>query len=282
MRFEEELEFALCLGLEGIIEASVLMGKELAVTTKVENEQVTNIDRGIDAFLVKRIKDKYPMDAILSEETQDDPSRLENERTWIIDPIDGTKELIQYINSRLKGSSVDSGSSLFAIHIGLQYQHRAVVGVVTRPVTGEVFYAAEGVGAYFLQNDIPTKMQRNDAPSLADAKVGVSPNNYVDNRALAFRLGLSDDNIMRIPTVGAKMCAVAKGEIDCYMAINKRIKEWDLCAPHVIARESGVLVTDRFGEEIGYNRKHLTRASIFVAPPGLHEELLQRYRNSQR
>src|SRR5688572_6820168 len=65
----------------------------LAVVLKAGGDPVTEADRAIDAVLARTLP--RPGDGWLSEETVDDPARLQARRVWIVDPLDGTREFVQ-------------------------------------------------------------------------------------------------------------------------------------------------------------------------------------------
>lgn len=93
---------------------------------KADESPVTAIDLAVDAMLSERLAQLLPV-AWLSEETVDDHARLRAPLVWVVDPIDGTRSLIE-------------GSSQFAISVALVQHARPQLGVVCNPMTGELFY----------------------------------------------------------------------------------------------------------------------------------------------
>ena len=92
----------------------------LAVHKKEGDEPVTLADRVADDLIVRGLRAAFPHDGLLTEESDDDPSRLEKERVWIVDPLDGTTEFI-------------SGTGDFSVQIALTVAGRPVLGVVYQP-----------------------------------------------------------------------------------------------------------------------------------------------------
>src|SRR5688572_26031466 len=86
-------------------------------------------DQGADGFLQGFLRGRFPADAILSEETADTRHRLESARTWIVDPLDGTREYSQNRED-------------WAVHVALVVDHRPVLGVVALPAQGRVLWGA--------------------------------------------------------------------------------------------------------------------------------------------
>ena len=89
------------------------------VRYKVDNEPVTEADRSANQHIVTRIQAAFPDDGILSEESKDNLVRLERDRCWIIDPLDGTKEFI-------------ARNGEFSIMIGLAIGGKAVMGFIDK------------------------------------------------------------------------------------------------------------------------------------------------------
>src|SRR5262249_28275390 len=117
---EKELEFAKRLALEA---GSILMKyyqQGIAVDWKAPGDPVTAADREASAFIVKNLSREFPQHAVLSEEELDHPNRLERSHVWMVDPMDGTREFIEY-----RGE--------FAVQIGLAIKGVPVLGVVYQP-----------------------------------------------------------------------------------------------------------------------------------------------------
>src|SRR5437660_4766201 len=107
---------------------------EQKVNALEELEEVTAADREANELIVDRLREEFPEDGILAEESTDSEHRLEKDRVWLIDPMDGTKNFI-----RRDGD--------FAVQIGLAVDRESVVGVVYQPVRDVLSRAAHGGGA---------------------------------------------------------------------------------------------------------------------------------------
>ena len=113
--------------------------KESTVQYKSDSSPVTAADQAANNIITQTLTNYFPQHAILSEESQDDGRRLENDWCWIIDPLDGTKEFIH-------------GNGEFTVNIALTFRHRVVLGVIAVPVSKELYYAVQGEGAYVEKN----------------------------------------------------------------------------------------------------------------------------------
>ena len=96
------------------------------VYEKEDKSPVTEADFASEKIILSSLK-KYSY-GILSEETKDNPSRLEKEKIWIIDPLDGTKYFLQKTGE-------------FSIMVGLVYKKEPVLGVVYKPVDDKIYFA---------------------------------------------------------------------------------------------------------------------------------------------
>lgn len=105
---------------------------DLIVETKPDLTPVTEADQAVERELRSAIKAALPRDAVLGEEYGTTGS---GDRTWIIDPIDGTKNFVR-------------GVPVWATLIGLREADTVTVGVVSAPALGRRWWAASGLGAW--------------------------------------------------------------------------------------------------------------------------------------
>src|SRR4026208_202982 len=85
-----ELEFAAKVAREAATIVNTFYVGSSEVRYKSDREPVTEADRSANQHIITRVKAAYPNDGILSEESKDDFARLDKDRVWIIDPLDGT------------------------------------------------------------------------------------------------------------------------------------------------------------------------------------------------
>jgi 3'(2'), 5'-bisphosphate nucleotidase len=245
--------------------ASVILGHYRAgptlFETKPDGSPVSAVDREADAAIAACLVEAFPGDAILSEETPDGPDRLGRRRVWIVDPLDGTRGFLARTDD-------------FCVHVALAIDGVPAVGVVHRPVSGVAYRAIAGQGAYRVEGGAATRLQVSSVASLSELRLGISRHNAPP--ALLTWLeaeGLSE----RALRTGAstKYTALAEGALDGVVTITRGEKEWDICAPELIVREAGGLVTDGDGRPLGYNRPDVDRPRGIVASNGVsHAALL--------
>src|SRR5207302_3478915 len=115
---------------------------EQKINALQEMEEVTAADREANDLIVERLAIEFPDDGILAEESVDTDRRLEKDRVWLIDPMDGTKNFVQRDGD-------------FAVQIGLAINGEVVAGVVYQPVRDVLYRAARGEGSWIEQKDKP-------------------------------------------------------------------------------------------------------------------------------
>src|SRR6267142_1379742 len=116
---------------------------EQKVNALDEFEEVTAADREANELIVGRLQKEFPDDGILAEESIDSEHRLEKDRVWLIDPMDGTKNFIDRDGD-------------FAVQIGLAVAGESVLGVVYQPVRAVLYRAARNGGAWIETGDNST------------------------------------------------------------------------------------------------------------------------------
>ncbi len=223
-------------------------------------------DQAADGYLQGSLRAAFPDDGILSEETKDAPERLARRWTWIVDPLDGTKEYSQ-------------GRHDWAVHVGAALDGRPFLGAVALPAAGRVMrgvLAAGRVGAW-LQGEggeWPTELARDEgAASGRRLRIAVSRSHTPDFVARVAR-GLDDAELVPCGSVGFKVAMLLFGRADVYVH-KKGLKEWDTCAPEIVARAAGWSVCRFDGQEQRYNRPDPRNDEIVVCRPWLRERVLR-------
>ena len=214
---------------------------------------VTIADRQADALIRAGLEAAFPSDALLSEEHPDDLARLGQDRVWIVDPLDGTRQFVQ------RGTE-------FAVLIGLAVAGRATVGVVHLPCDEVTYAAADGIGAFEI--DAAGRRRRitlAPAPPHADElTVVVSREHYSRRTRRAVDL-LRPTQLIASGSVGRKAALIAAGHADVYVTMGGRSRHWDACASEVVVREAGGAFRDARGGELVYNTEMTHNACGLLA-----------------
>ncbi len=228
----------------------------LAVHHKVGEEPVTDADRAADALIAAGLRDAFPDDGLLTEESEDDPSRLAKNRVWIVDPLDGTTEFIAETDD-------------FAVQIALAVDGQPVLGVVFQPVNGQLLHAVRSRGTFRVHNGRATRLRVSSVADPACMCLVASRSHYTPFIEAARRV-LGIKSVRRVGSVGLKVALVASGACDLYLATTVA-KEWDLCAPHALILEAGGVLTNLCGEPVIYNKPDVTACKGLIASNGLSQ-----------
>ena len=199
---------------------------------------VTSTDVAIQNLLQKRLSELLPQSGFLGEES--DPSKLNAEYVWVIDPIDGTMNFTRGIR--------DS-----AISVALLRRGECILGVVYNFATDDLYHAERGKGAY--RNGQPIHV--SDRP-FAEGLLCTAMSLYKKELApLCFdiisELYMQSNDVRRLGSCAMELCYIADGKCDLYFEI--RVYAWDCAAGELILREAGAHVYRFFPE--GYLEKPL-------------------------
>ena len=207
-------------------------------------------DRVAHDYLMEQFSTHRPNDVVLSEEGDLEVARLNAERVWIIDPLDGTA---QY----------SSGGEDFAVHIalweaGASAPSQITVASVAVPTRNELWSMDEPVQRY-QPNGAPIRIlvSRSRPPREIDAVIQKLEETFP---------GRGRVEIIPMGSVGAKVGAILAGDADAYFN-SGGFYEWDLAAPLGVAIHNGLSVTDCSGNQIELNKANLKVKDILICRP---------------
>jgi myo-inositol-1(or 4)-monophosphatase len=273
---QAELTFAVALAERAGELLTASYERALRIDRKSKRDVVTDVDYASEALVVKAIRERFPGDSILAEES----GRHEeadggggapggpgtrgrwSQRTWVIDPLDGT---VNYAN----------GIPFFCVSIGLVEAGLPVVGVVLDPLRGDS-YAATADGPATL----------NDEPVHASQKAELG--DYVVSMAIIGRGGIARERRVaheirigrRMGSAALALAYTASARFDAYIQ-NGGLSLWDIAAAGLIAERAGLTVTDLHGGRWWNVTKRGPRLSIVAAPQPQHATLLELLRQAR-
>ncbi|HYB05792.1 MAG TPA: 3'(2'),5'-bisphosphate nucleotidase CysQ [Methyloceanibacter sp.] len=229
--------------------------KDLAVQLKLDGTEVSEADLAVDTLLKSMLLGGRPNYGWLSEETEDDPNRLEQRSVWMVDPIDGTNAFVRHIPE-------------WTISAALVQEGKPVLGAVFNPATNEFFHAIRGGGAFL--NDAPIKVSRR---GMLEGALFIASGGLFKKRI--WKEPWPGVESQWVNSVAYRLSLVAAGRADATVSLSAKC-EWDLAAGVLLIEEAGGLVTDHRGHAFRFNLPIPRFPSLVAAPPELHAELIKR------
>ena len=202
-------------------------------------------DRAAHELLMSLLAEHRPGDAVLSEEGKDDKVRLESERVWIVDPLDGTREF----------SEVPRDD--WAVHVALWERGDLSAGAVAQPALGETFSTGR-----------PPVVPPRTAERFRIAVSRSRPPEFV--HGLAKEL---DAELVAMGSAGVKVISVARDVTDAYVHAGGQY-EWDSAAPVAVARAAGLFTSRIDGTPLQYNQDDVYLPDLIVCRPELAERIV--------
>ena len=226
------------------VKVAELVRDGFEVQTKPDRSPVTTVDHEVNSLLHAMQRREFPEDGWLSEESPDDPARLTRARVWIVDPIDGTKALMNRVPE-------------FCISAALVERGQPVVAAILNPSTDELFTAMRGGGLF-----------------LNGARVTLSPPHTFDPAIMvnAWELRIERWSSLAETTpcrpmysIANALALVAAGRVQAALTIEPE-NEWDLAAGVLLIEEGGGTISDWAGKAFVFNQPTPTfRGVIAVA-----------------
>ncbi len=233
-----------------------LFGTELKNWTKGASSPVSEADIRVNDLLESRLRTATPDYGWLSEESADDEARLDKNRVWIVDPIDGTRGYL-------------AGREDWCVSVALVEQGSTVLAAVFAPATDEFFFAMRGHGTVL-----------NAVPVFATSGTALDFSRVAGPKPLVERLSPQSDDIILHPRIGSlalRLCRVAQGNLDAAFA-GGQSRDWDLAAANLIVHEANGNMTALSGDTIAYNRREVTHGMLVAAGRDRHARIVEHFR----
>ena len=233
-----------------------LFGTDLKNWTKGASSPVSEADIRVNDLLESRLRTATPDYGWLSEESADDEVRLDKNRVWIVDPIDGTRGYL-------------AGREDWCVSVALVEQGSTVLAAVFAPATDEFFFAMRGHGTVL-----------NAVPVFATSGTALDFSRVAGPKPLVERLSPQSDDIILHPRIGSlalRLCRVAQGNLDAAFA-GGQSRDWDLAAANLIVHEANGNMTALSGDTIAYNRREVTHGMLVAAGRDRHARIVEHFR----
>ena len=235
-----------------------------------EDDPVTLADLMVNEIIIKRIKESYKdVDwEILSEENVKMSAGncdFNSDWLWILDPLDGTKDFIQ-------------GTKNYAMHLGLNYKKKPLLGLVLIPEKNELWFAY-GETVWGEKRDgskIELNLSKNK--NIRDMTLVTSKNHR--NQTLNNLIQkINFNEVLLMGSIGCKIASILRGESNIYISLSlpgkSSPKDWDFAAPEAILKGAGGSITNLNNEELIYNQSNFEQQGIIVASSdkNLHKDI---------
>ncbi|QQM31539.1 3'(2'),5'-bisphosphate nucleotidase CysQ [Martelella lutilitoris] len=195
----------------------------------------------------------------LSEESRDDLRRLETERAFVVDPIDGTRGFL-------------GGQTNWVVSVAVVSRKRPVAGVLVAPALGDVYTAMEG-GPALLNGVAIRASESRGGPDDGELALCL-PASLADRFQPHFRERMR--RAAYIPSLAYRLALVAEGRLDGTL-VKPNSHDWDLAAADIILSRAGATLLDDRGKALFYNRPGVRHGTLFAGNRALVGTLLRQF-----
>lgn len=220
---------------------------EYCTIIKPDDSPVTIADSFSEKVILEILSRDFGHYGFITEESFDRIGKNKDDRVWIIDPLDGTKEFIK-----------QNGD--FSVNIALVENRRPILGIIYLPCDDVLYYAVKGKGAFFekdgLKRNIKVSEKKDELTAIRSrSRISVKYTEIFEN-----------EKVTRIRKVGSakKACLIASGLAEIHYSFGYTM-EWDTAAMDILVHEAGGVLEELDGKKMIYNREdHLNRNGFYM------------------
>ncbi|MCB0948261.1 MAG: 3'(2'),5'-bisphosphate nucleotidase CysQ [Mycobacterium sp.] len=213
-------------------------------------------DKRANTLILDRLHRERPQDRVLSEEAADDVSRVDADRVWIVDPVDGTHEYSM------------PGRADWAVHIALWQRCTGPSGPAESGTITDAAVALPAHGQLYRTDTVTGPPPRTGGPIRITASSNRPP-------PVLWRLrDQLDIQLIRIGSAGAKAMAVVRGDADAYIHAGGQW-EWDSAAPAGVLWAAGMHASRLDGSPLVYNCRDPYLPDLLMCRTELADVLLE-------
>lgn len=220
---------------------------EMEVSSKANAEVVTNADKEADEAIQGVLKEAFPEDTFLTEESYDPQANVGMKSAWIVDPLDATRNFANNIPH-------------FAVSIAYVKDGKPEVGVIYDPVKDEMFTAIAGQEVTMNGQPIKTSVAATVDKTILSMPYPI-PKKFLETKIANRRMGCS----------ALDMAYVAAGRYGA--ASERNLKVWDIAAGIPMVETAGGKVSDFHGQPIDVTQSQ-QRVSYIASNTKLHDKML--------
>jgi len=251
----KDLDIALKAARAGVKTVNEYREKAINIRQKGFHDLVTDADLAAEETILGILLDNFPEDKVLAEETADDDT-LEDTRTWIVDPIDGTTNFAH-------------GFPIYCVSVALWENREPKVAVVIEINRNEEFTAIKGEGSWLNGNKIAVSEKENHKHAFIATGFPYNDLTLIDPYLKLFRHLMHELQGIRRPGAASyDLCCVACGRFDGFYEYS--LHAWDVAAAALIIQEAGGKVTNWEG-----GKDWLFGERLLAGNPSIHSYLLE-------
>jgi myo-inositol-1(or 4)-monophosphatase len=228
-------------------------GKQYWVKDKPLQETLTELDVKAEEAIISIIREAFPGHAILAEESGHRESP--GDYLWVIDPLDGT-------------TNYSINNPMFCTSISLAFRGEVVLAVTSAPMSGELFHAIKGGGAFLNGKPIRVSKEGRLSNLLLAYCNGKSQEDKVEIGRIFSRIKPVARDFDRYKAGALELAFVAAGRLGSYMANSQM--SWDSAAGFLLVSEAGGRVTDFSGKPWSIRSRDILASNGLI-----HEQLLE-------
>ncbi|WP_077309833.1 inositol monophosphatase family protein [Terribacillus halophilus] len=235
------------------------MDTPLEIMTKSSpKDLVTEMDKAVESFFLKKIEENYPSHKVLGEEGVGEAVYETTGTVWIIDPIDGTMNFVHQKTN-------------FAISIGIIHEGIAEIGLIYNVIEGTIYHAKRGEGAFKNDKHLPKLPEKTLDQCLIELNhFWLCPNRRVNEEKLQ-QLVYKAIGTRAYGSAALELAFLAEGITDAYLTFS--LQPWDYAGGYVLLEEVGAKLTDASGQPVDF----LNRTTVVAANTSIHQELIDDY-----
>lgn len=228
------------------------------VIEKGRQDFATSIDRFLDRLLSQKFRDWFPEDGIISEENVDSQAVFQEpkNRYWLIDPLDGTDDLIHHRQG-------------YALMVGLLEHYTPVAGWIYAPNSDHLYYGGKDWGLFQMSSGgppVPLLPVCPPSPHEDHCPIMIGYRDYRTYGDAIHRL-LPQVEFRFLGSFGLKVIEVILGRAGLYLYLNQRVKLWDTTAPLALATAAGLVCTDLQGNPLRFDATGLQGQTLAHQQP---------------
>lgn len=257
---EQHLKKALPVAVDAAVAAGTLIrrkfGKFKNLQFKNDQSLVTEVDKGSEAIVLRKLRKKFPHDTLIAEETGASLGQSATPFRWHIDPLDGTSNFVHSF-------------PIFCVSIGLEFElSEIVLGVIYQPITQDLYIARKGAGAFKNKKRIHVSSTSKISDAMLSTGFSFKRRELFGDEITSFgRVAYSTHAIRRTGSAAMDLTYVSTGQFDGFW--ERGLQTWDTCAGLALLGEAGGTYSRIDGKPF-----RLGDGSILASNSKLHRRLV--------